>query len=152
MTFLVLVSTAACAQTRWVPPEPAPREAATFVSASFDLTWTAALDHFATVGIPVASVDRGSGLIVTERVAVGASDAMEYADCGSASSGDGANALLPASVVYDVAVQDDGSSSMILVTASWEAADPAAPFPCETKRVWEDEAQESIRLAAEVNR
>lgn len=149
---LVLLAGGCAQQPRWAPPEPAPPDVATFVSAGFDLTWTAALDHFAIIGVPIASVDRGSGRIVTETVAVGASDAGEFADCGSVSGGDGADASLATAVVYDVVVQDEGSSSMVLVTASWEAGDPHAPFPCQTKRVWEDEAQESIRLAAEVYR
>jgi hypothetical protein len=142
----------ACAGPPPTPPEPAPPDIASFVSATFDLTWTAARDHLATAGIPLAYVDRGSGVITTERVAVPPSEAMEYADCGSAPGGAGAAPYLASTVVYDVAVMDEGSSSTVLVTASWNPEVPGGPFPCETKRVWEAEAQEAIRLAAEAKR
>jgi len=147
---------AACAVPRPVPPEPAPPGLATFVAASFDLTWTATLDQLATAGIPAASVDRRSGAIVTEEVAFGPVEALEYADCGARSGQSPAlrtagDRYAASSATYHIQVTDDGvSASSVLVTAT--LAPSESPFPCETTRVWEDEAQEAIRLAAEVNR
>lgn len=147
-----LLVVASCVQPQAVPPEPAPPGGGTFVSASFDLTWTAALDHFAESGIPLATVDRASGRFRTERVTVAPSLAGEFADCGSTGAATNLAPYLAGSAVYSVAVVNEGSSSSVLVSAAWEARDPEAPFGCETRRVQEAEMQEAIKLAAEVNR
>ena len=149
MTLLLVV--AACAQPASSPPAPAPPGAATFVSASFDLTWNAARDHFAAYSVPVATIDRSSGEIETEGFPVAPADAMEFADCG-ALQGREPEPYLASSVIYHVQVQDEGRSSTVLVTASWYTRDPRAPFPCETTGVQEAEMQRAIKLAAEVNR
>ena len=151
-TLSLALLTTACAASQAVPPEPAPPGMATFVSASFDLTWTAALDRFAESAIPVATIDRASGELTTERVDVTPAEAIEYADCGSTGAPGNPSPYPASSVVYRVVVLDEGRSSTILVTASWDALDRAAPFPCETTRVRENELQEDIRLAAEANR
>lgn len=143
---------AACGRPDPIPPTPAPPSAATFVAASFDLTWNAALDYFAEVGVPIARRDPGSGSITTERVVVDRSFAGEYADCGAVPSGSELDRILATSVVYTVTVRDDGNSSSVLATASWEAPDDGPPFSCETTRVWEDETQRAIKLTAEANR
>ena len=147
---------AACASGSLIPPTPPPTGVATFVSAPFDLTWTAALDHLATVGVPTASVDRRAGVIRTGDASVDPTFAVEYADCGSRSrdGGEGVDAdpFRAASARYELEVTRDGSSaSSVLITAIW-SGDGGSPFPCETTRVWENEAQEAIRIAAEVNR
>jgi hypothetical protein len=122
------------------------------VSAVYDLTWTAALDHLTTLGARTASVDRRAGVIVTEEVPVDPAFALEFADCGSRGAGAGSEGFQASRAVYEVRVSRDGSASTVLVTATWATDDPNAPFACTTTRVWEDEAQEAIRLGAEVNR
>ena len=151
-----LLLATACAQPQPIPPQPGPPGVATFVSASFDLTWTAVLDHFATSGIAIATRDRSAGRIEAAPRSVGLYDAIEYADCGSMPGGTGTGTVpdpyVANSVVYSVEVGDNGSWSSVLATASWDTGDPSAPFVCETKGVWEAEIQEAVRLAAEANR
>ncbi|MGD8280183.1 MAG: hypothetical protein PVJ80_07115 [Gemmatimonadota bacterium] len=141
----------ACGGPQPLPPEPAPPDAPTFVSTIFDLAWNASVDHFSAYSIPVATVDRDAGEIETERLPVAPDEAIEFADCGTV-PGANPEPILATSVVYHVVVRDEGRSSTVLVTASWDTSDPNAPFPCESTGVQEGEMQEAIKLAAEVNR
>lgn len=150
LSALVLAS-ACSASSPSIPPAPAPPGAATFVSATFDLTWNAAVDHFAAYSIPLAMRDRDAGELETERVPVDPADAAEFADCGSL-QGSEPEPYLASSVVYHVVVRDENRSSTVQVTAAWETGDPRAPFACETTGVQEGEMQEAIKLTAEVNR
>jgi len=147
----VLIGAAGCSSPELVPPAPAPAVRASFVSATFDLTWNAAIDYFAAANLRLVEVDRTSGRLVTERIAVAPSEASEAADCGARGLQE-REPYLADSVVYSVVVEDEGRSSSVTVTASWGTTDPRAAFPCETKRVMEPEMQEEIRLAAEANR
>lgn len=148
----VLLLAVACGRPESIPPEPSPPARETFVSATFDLTWTAALDRLATAGISIADRDAAAGMIETDRITLDPSEAVEYVDCGARGTEAASEPYLAGGGIGLVQVEDDGSWSTVLVTASWDAGDPAAPFPCETTGVWEAELQEAIRLAAEANR
>lgn len=147
----VLIGAAGCSSPEPVPPAPAPAVRASFVSATFDLTWNAAIDHFAAMSMQLAVVDRASGRLVTDRITVTPPEASEAADCGARGLQE-REPYLADSVVYSVVVEDEGRSSTVAVTASWSTSDPRATFSCETKGVLEPEMQEAIRLAAEANR
>lgn len=136
---LFLVAVSGCVPT---PPAPAPIREATPVGASFEETWAAAIDHFAESNVPIATIDKASGLIATHQLSVTPGDAAEFADCGV--SGLGAP-ILASSVVYNVLVRGDAVASTVKVTASWAGA----PTPCSTRGTWESIAELFIRERSE---
>lgn len=129
------------------PTAPAPRPA-TSVSASFDAVWDATIDHFAEGNIPIATIERVSGIIASARVGVGAAAAQESSDCGMTGNGFGPPVYHKArTAVYNVLVRGDGDSATVRITISW--LNPDSPFECVTTGVWERETEMAIKLRAE---
>lgn len=126
------------------PPEPAPAREATRVAVGFDQTWDAVIDHFAERTIPIATIDKASGLIATDRLRVSLSDGRRWADCGT----DGWDTPMSAeTVIYNVLVRGDESSSTVKVTASW--SNPDGQWECTSRGIYEAEAEASIKERAE---
>lgn len=143
-TSLVVVTLALTACSAGTPPTmPAPRDAAA-VGAGFDETWNAVIDHFADDNIPIATIEKASGIVATARLRVGAQDAQRWANCGAMYD---RTPYVADGVIYNVLVRGDGQASTVRVTASWTSTSGA--FDCVSRGVWEAEAEEAIKARAE---
>lgn len=115
----LLVLASACS---YVPPvQTAPRPATT-VNAPFDSTWNAVIDAVARLNLPVATIDRASGLLVPKtRIYLPADSAaaLRYADCGHDRSGFGSAVTLyyrrPTSADFNIVVRPAGERSTLNV-------------------------------------
>ena len=121
--------------------------AATDVNASFDRTWNAVIDVFAERNIPIATIDKSSGLIATTALGIEESKdtTQEWADCGN----------LPATrATYNVLVRGAGDRSTVKVTVKWVAWRSLGMFgedsrECVTKHVWEAATESEVKMRAE---
>src|SRR5688572_25508871 len=77
---LGLAGVAACGP---YPPKLYPTPQPVPIQASFDDTWNAVIDRFAETLIPIATIEKASGLIVTDAFNFGRTIATDVADCGS---------------------------------------------------------------------
>lgn len=145
MRYLALIVgfTTACLQYQ-PPAAPAPSQG-TPVSASFGRTWDAVIDHFAHRTIPIRTIDRGSGLIATETMAVGA-DGPRWADCGR----QGVKSYEPRTANYNVLVRGDSARATVLETIRFASTDVQDnPIECSTRGIWEQELEAAVKGAAE---
>lgn len=139
------VALAACMAT---PPEvAAPARDATPVQASFDAAWDAAIDHFAENNIPIATIERASGIIATTQLGVDPEIAEVSSDCGTGSGVNSTIRLRATRAVYNVLVRGDASSATVRVTVSW--SNPLAAFECVTTGAWEKDTEAAIKERAE---
>lgn len=95
------------------PAAPVVRQP-TPVRASFGRTWDAVIDAFADQNVPIKTIDRSSGFIATDQLAVPEADSMD-ADCGTA----GEIKLVPLHATYNVVVRGDSTASSVRVTVLW---------------------------------
>lgn len=151
---LVVVALSGCAG-RWTPPAPTPARADTEVAASFDRTWDAVIDVFARRSIPIATIDRSSGLIVSARLAVDRRDAVLWSDCGAPGGYEGpGNERFRAYASlgdFNVLVRPRGDGAIVRVTIRYAGPEPAGAtrFACTSTGVYERDLEDRIRAAAE---
>ena len=139
---ILALAASACAK----PPAPAPVRAPTMVSAGFDATWNAVIDIFAEKNIPIRTIDKDSGIIATDRLAVPEQFSLEYADCGT----DGFMIpQLPTSVIYNILVRENGDATTVRVTASWSSD---KSYRCNTRGIWEGDLEANVKDRAERGR
>lgn len=149
---LPLAALAACHMTP--PAPPAPRTAMP-VAASFGRTWDAVIDVFADEGIPIATMDRGSGLIVpalSSRV-VGTPERgpLDYADCGSNIQ---RQPIVANQARFNVVVRGDSAQSTVQVRAFYQWVSPpvlgeTSSVECSTTGRYETKAESAIKGRAE---
>lgn len=84
-------------------------------SESFDEVWSAVIDTFGEMGYPIDNMERASGFITTERMAVGRGN--PYSDCGQ-----------PGLMVdsdhtgrFNVVVREEGAGTSVTVNTDWQA-------------------------------
>lgn len=142
-TFLCTPLFLACSS--YTPPDPpAPRDA-TAVHASRGRACDAVIELFAARTIPIRTIERASGLIVTEQLSVGP-DGHEWADCGK----ENAIVLRPNLATYNVLVRGDSQSSSVKATVRWVRTDPKdRVIECSTTHVWEQALEEEVKTRAE---
>jgi hypothetical protein len=150
-----LTTLAACHITP--PAPPAPRTAMPVV-ASFGRTWDAVIDVFAEDGIPIATMDRASGLIVpavSARV-VGTPERgpLDYADCGKNGSG---SPIVANQARFNVVVRGDSAQSTVQVRAFYQWVSPpllgeTSAIECSTTGRYETRAETAIKARAEATR
>ena len=139
------------------PAAPVPRPE-THVAVSFGHTWDAVIAHFAANSIPIATIDRSSGLIVTSPLFVGVSDAIRWAWCGWESASNYKQSLKaewlvvgPSSATYNVLVRGDSVASTLRVTTRWIA--PIIPSTrgseCISRDVFEPTLEQALKSRAE---
>lgn len=135
----ILVACAAAPAT--VAPVPRP---ATVTAASFGRTWDAVIEHFAERSIPIRTLERASGIVITDPTRVDPDKGVEWADCGTGWVAD----RFPTAGSFNVLVRGDSTSATVKVTARWvyEAKE------CATRDVFEKELEEAIRLRAQQGR
>jgi hypothetical protein len=136
-----IVLLAGCTTPSPPPPPPAPREAAP-VSASAGQTWDAAIAVFAARSIPIRTIERASGLIVTDNLSLGP-EAKDWAVCSGAGPG-------PNRGTYNVLVRGDSTSSIVKATVRWSVhVAQAADIECASTHEWERGFEDQIRQQAE---
>lgn len=135
-------------------PDDAARDA-TPVSASFERTWRATIDVFAERNIPIATIDKTSGLIATTALSIDApkDTVLTWADCG-ATTGIGGVEFTATRATYNVLVRGDAPRSTVKVTVRWAFWQSFGAFgensrDCVTKHVWERAAEADIKARAE---
>ncbi|MBP6670420.1 MAG: hypothetical protein KA180_13290 [Gemmatimonadales bacterium] len=140
--FLLTALLVACA----APPAtlvPAPRPA-TVTAASFGHTWDAVIEHFAERSIPIRTLERASGIVITDPMRVDPDRGIEWADCGTGWVAD----RFPTAGSFNVLVRGDSTSATVKVTARWVHEDKE----CASRDVFEKELEEAIRVRAQQGR
>jgi hypothetical protein len=126
------------------PDPPTPREA-TDVNASLGRTWDAVIDLFAARLIPIRTIERASGLIVTDQLSVGP-EGREWADCGKTSAG----RYRPNYATYNVLVRGDSTRARVKATVRWVYSDlKGKVLECSTTHVWETALEQGVKTRAE---
>jgi hypothetical protein len=144
----LLVPTTACVllagcTTYKPPPPPTPRDAS-LVTASMGQTWDAVIDLFATRNIPIRTIERASGLIVTDALSVG-QEGNTWASCGTRNG----KVLPPDRATYNVLVRGDSTLATVRTTVLWaRTADPIVP-ECTSTFIWERALETDVKARAE---
>lgn len=129
------------------PPAPVSPREATPVQATMGRTWDAVIDIFASRNIPIRTIERVSGLIVTDPLSLASGDGRDWADCGQVNR----FYLLPDNATYNVLVRGDSSHSTVKTTVRWThwVEDDRTHAECSTTHVWEREFEVEIKQRAE---
>ncbi len=109
--------------------------------------WDAVIDIFAERNIPIRTIERVSGLIVTDPVELSPGLGQEWADCGTINE----SPLSPEYAAYNVLVRGDTIRSTIKVTARWTygARGGTSEEECTTTHVYEQNLEAEITRRAE---
>lgn len=129
------------------PPPPAPRTG-TAVTAGTHRTWDAVIEVFAERNIPISNMERASGFISTDQLAVDPQSGKAYADCGLIMG-----MPIPADrATYNVLVRGDSARSTVKVTVRFtqggRSNDPQL-IECSTRGTWETEFEADVKRRAE---
>lgn len=116
VTWRIVVAMCGLAACTPIPPRTYPVPEPVTIEASFGRTWDAVIDHFAVGSIPIQTIERVSGLIVTRplRIPGTREQAQVYADCGTDMLG---TTGWPTESSYNIRVTGDSTRSSIRVTA-----------------------------------
>lgn len=144
--FTITCVLAGCATA--IPPATAIERVAAPVAAPFAKTWEASVDAFADKNIGVRTIDRSSGLIVADPVALpflsrNPRTPLALADCGRNEFG---YYEQPANATYNVRVRGDSVRSTVLVTVRWTMMSSTV---CTSTGVWEREFEKLVKAKAE---
>lgn len=134
----VLAAAVASAASATAPGKHTVKEAAS-VSADVDQTWIAVIDVFAEHNWPIQTVDKASGLIVTDWIRVDRPEADDAADCGSAPLRDN----FGADVRFSVRVRAEGRGAKVHVVTTWRGR--PQPIDCTSKGWVEDLIHREVR-------
>ncbi|HEY7635442.1 MAG TPA: hypothetical protein VH763_07865 [Gemmatimonadales bacterium] len=111
-------------------------------------TWDAVIELFAARTIPIRTIERASGLILTEELSVGPEGA-EWAECGRVSN----LAYHADRAIYNVLVRGDSSTSGVKTTVRWVHTDSKGrSMECSTTHVWERALEAEVKARAEEQR
>lgn len=136
----IVVGLAGCYSPPSAAPPPRPPME---IKASFGRTWDAVIEHFAERSIPIRTLERASGLIVTDPMVIyNDKEADLWGDCGGSEF---AGQYPPTSGSFNVLVRGDSAASTIKVTARWRLKE----LECTTKDVFELALETAIRTRAE---
>lgn len=136
----LLLLLASCSSKVEGPPPIAPREASQ-VNAPVSKTWDAVVGVFADLSIPIRTMERASGLIVTDPLSVDPRRSDQWADCGESRSNRAS---------YNVLVRGDRGASTVKVTVRWTyVGDSGVIRECRTRGVWEQRLEGEIAIRAQ---
>jgi hypothetical protein len=126
------------------PPRPTPRDAS-HVDASMGATWDAVIDLFATRNIPIRTIERASGLIVTDPLRVG-EEGSAWANCGVLNG----RVLGPTRATYNVLVRGDSAAATVRTTVLWiRTHENDEPVECTSSYIWERGLETDVKARAE---
>ena len=137
----VLAACASVPAKTYASPEPVT------IAAPFDRTWSAVIDHFAEQSVPIKTIEKASGLIVTEPMAVSPAYGRTIADCGQAFAGTPWDVSRAS---YNVRVTGDSIRTTIRVTAMFVPESQYAT--CNSRGVYERELMQFVKARAELRR
>lgn len=136
-----------------VPPAAAPTPRTGLpVSAAFERTWSAVIDVFASRNIPIKTLDKSSGFIATEEMALPGNQGIRTphpsADCGKSGIG---GYWQPTNANYNIRVKPEAGRSSVQVSVFWKAViSPKIPtINCTSNGSWESDAEAEIKRRAE---
>lgn len=142
---IVLIVTAGC--VTYTPPKPPVPRHGTEVKATEARTWDAVIEVFADKNIPIRTMERASGFISTDPLAVGMEGAT-WADCGSTE----VQAYTPNRATYNVLVRGDSTRATVKTTVRWTyttiGKNPQL-IECSTRGIWEAQMETEIKAQAE---
>jgi hypothetical protein len=142
---LVVAAILAVSCVGYSAPDPPSPRGATDVNASLGRTWDAVIDLFAARLIPIRTIERASGLIVTDQLRVGP-EGREWADCGKTSAG----RYRPNYATYNVLVRGDSTRASVKATVRWVYSDlKGKALDCSTTHVWEMALEQGVKTRAE---
>lgn len=95
-------------------PRTAVERDGTTVRAPLAKSWDAVIDLFARRNIPIKTIDRSSGLVVTELMQARSVESQSYADCGTNAMSK--TRLGPTHGAWNVLVRGDSTTSVVKVT------------------------------------
>jgi hypothetical protein len=150
ITVLAIITWTGCGGTAYHPPAHAPeRQTSSEVAAPFDTTWSVVVELFAIRRLPIARIDKTSGLVMASPIAVHPSDADRWADCGFLTDPErGRLQFLADRVDFGVLVRPMGDSSLVIITATWLTGSHASG-ECRSRNIWEPALVQTIKEAAE---
>jgi hypothetical protein len=133
-------------------PPAAPAREPKQVEASFNRTWNAVLERFAEDRIPIRTLAKASGFVVTEQMPVPHSmnEEADWADCGTAPF---VGRLYPTAASYNILVRGDSTRATIKASVRWTtpvgSEEYTADRECTTTGNWEAALEEGIAARAE---
>jgi hypothetical protein len=97
---------------------PAPRQIKNtfFIEKSFDDVWTAVIETFAEMTLPIMNMEKDSGLITTDWIDFTGSKGKEYCDCGKL----GINIEIKRIGKFNVFVKKLNNACEIRITCSYQ--------------------------------
>ena len=127
---ILAVLLSACTVT---PPTSAPAPAEKVVRAPVDVVWPQVVAFFANNSIPIQTIEKASGLIVSQPLELSPSQRAAWIDCGR--FGEKQMTVLSATVAFNVFVRPEGDSTAIRVNTalshtSAEAGIQTIPASC----------------------
>jgi hypothetical protein len=111
------------------------------VAASFERTWAATLYALADARIPVAAVDKASGLVTSAPFKVEYARAAGWGNCGS-------NPTYPMAITdgtLSVLVRGTDAASSVRITPRWSMTDKENTIVCATTGGLEKSLEAKIR-------
>jgi hypothetical protein len=139
---LLMLTLAAC----YTPPPagPAPRDGLV-IPVSAGRVWDAVVEQFAATSIPIQTMERASGIIVTTDLGLTAANGLAWANCGEAMG----SPVAPNHGSYNVLVRGDSATTTLRVTARWTFQSDGATIECTTRNVYEPDLEAAIAQRAE---
>ena len=113
------------------------------IAAPFEKTWNAVIDVFASQSIPISTIDKSSGLIVSSGFFLSGDVAKNWATCGRGLI----NLNWAKRADFNVLVRATGTGSSARVTARWTQDG----YECPTTGTWERGFQLRLKQAVEVS-
>lgn len=135
-TLFAVLSCAAC----YTPP-PTVTVAPVELAASYDRTWDAVVQALAEQGIPVATIDKASGVLTSAPVKVESVNASRWGHCGS----DPAIPMRVTDATVSVLVRGTATATTVRLSPRWSMVSGENAMVCATTGVWERELEAQIR-------
>ena len=146
--FFPLVIIAALCISCAAPPVVTEFDDSVTLEHDYDAVWSAVIELFAERSWPIETIEKDSGIIVTERLKlnVGLEEMAKYADCGKDILGE---SRLPWTVKFNLfAKKGSAGETIVRINAgfrSLEVAGGTAPVDCASKGYLEAQLFEQLR-------
>lgn len=148
---VVVLAVVACTP---VPPAPPAPRGAMEISAPFNVSWNTAVDVLADRNVAIKTIDRSSGLIVAEPVAVDPNNAGGLADCGKSAEG---FTMMPTHATWNLVVRGDTTRSTAKATVRFVRVGVSRAFlntstvseECSSLGRWETDFEAALKVRAE---
>lgn len=124
------------------PPKPRQIQNSFQIDKPFDAVWTAVIEVFAELSLPIMNMEKVSGLIVTDWIGLTNPAAYSYMDCGNVST---MFSQLQRRGKFNVFVKKIGESNCEMkINSIFEATNGPQTFPCVSKGGLEAEVYKRV--------